>query len=47
MNIIPLINKIDLDSAEVEQTKQAMIEQFDFKEEEILLVIPFDLRKKI
>jgi translation elongation factor EF-4 len=38
LNIIPIINKIDLPAADVEATKEQIIQQFDFKEEEILYV---------
>ncbi len=35
---IPVINKIDLDSAKVDEVKLEMMELFGFKEEEILLI---------
>lgn len=37
LKIIPVINKIDMDIAEVERTKQDMIETFGFSEDEIIL----------
>ncbi len=37
LTIIPVVNKIDLDSAEVETTMLEMIETFELQEEEILL----------
>ncbi|MBI4037272.1 elongation factor 4 [Candidatus Daviesbacteria bacterium] len=36
--LIPVINKIDLPNANIDQTKQQLVETFGFKEEEILLV---------
>lgn len=37
LKIIPVINKIDMDIAEVERTKQEMIETFGFNEDEIIM----------
>lgn len=37
LKIIPVINKVDMDIAEVERTKQEMMETFGFKEDEIIL----------
>ncbi len=37
LKIIPVINKIDMDIAEVDKTKQEMIDTFGFTEEEIIL----------
>lgn len=36
--LIPVINKIDLDSARTEEVKKELIEIFDFKEEEIFYI---------
>ncbi len=38
LTIIPVINKIDMDIAKVEETKNQMVEFFGFKEEEILKI---------
>jgi GTP-binding protein LepA len=38
LSIIPIINKIDLPAADVEGTREQMVQQFDIKEEEILYV---------
>ena len=38
LTIIPVINKIDMQGANIETTIQEMIKSFGFKEEEILLV---------
>src|SRR5690606_22046632 len=35
--VIPVINKVDLPSADVDRTKIEMMETFGFKEEEIIL----------
>jgi len=37
LKIIPVINKIDMDIAEVDKTKQEMIDTFGFSEDEIIL----------
>ena len=36
--LIPVINKIDLPNADIDKTKQELIDSFGFKEDEILLV---------
>ncbi len=38
LHIIPVINKIDLPHADVEQTKRQLFEEFSFQEEEIICV---------
>ena len=38
LTIVPVINKIDLSSARMEETVLSMMEVFDFKEEEILFI---------
>ena len=38
MNIIPIINKIDLPAANVQDTKEQIIEQFEFDEKEIMYI---------
>ena len=37
LTIIPVINKIDLPSADIEKTKQELIDTFEFNEDEIIL----------
>lgn len=37
LKIIPVINKVDMDIAEVDRTKQEMIDTFGFKDEDIIL----------
>jgi GTP-binding protein LepA len=38
LTIIPIINKIDLPAADVEGTKESMIQQFEFTENELLYI---------
>ena len=38
MTIIPVINKIELQAADVEGTKKQMIEEFEFDEKEIIYI---------
>ena len=38
LTIIPVINKVDLDSAEIEKTENEIIESFGFEKEEILRI---------
>jgi len=38
LKIIPVINKIDLPGAEIEKTKQSLINNMDFQEQEILFI---------
>jgi GTP-binding protein LepA len=38
LTIVPIINKIDLPAADIEGTRQSMIQQFDINENEILYI---------
>ena len=38
LKIIPVVNKIDLPNADIENTKKQLVETFGFNEQEILLV---------
>jgi len=38
LTLVPVINKIDLPNAEIEPTKQALIDSFGFKREELLTI---------
>ena len=38
MTIIPVINKIELQAADVEGTKKQMMEEFEFDEKEIIYI---------